>query len=120
MFCVAIRRRLPVVRRIRKLRLLCAPRLIETGLSKVGNSAPNTPLPSPTETEHLVGIVSVEKAMLYTAPNDARASRAYLVRNDTVTVLKQVPTGWAYVDYVNASGKHLLRWSKAEQLTIKP
>ncbi|CAB3709856.1 hypothetical protein LMG24076_03927 [Trinickia soli] len=95
-------------------------RLIEAGLSKVGDSAPNTPLPSPTETEHLVGIVSVEKAMLYTAPNDARASRAYLVRNDTVTVLKQVPTGWAYVDYVNASGKHLLRWSKAEQLTIKP
>ena len=127
MFCVAIHRRLPVVRRIRKLRLLCAPRVrkarrdsIEAGLSKVGDSAPNTPLPSPTETEHLVGIVSVEKAMLYTAPNDARASRAYLVRNDTVTVLKQVPTGWAYVDYVNASGKHLLRWSKAEQLTIKP
>jgi hypothetical protein len=50
----------------------------------------------------------------------ARASRAYLVRNDTVTVLKQVPTGWAYVDYVNTSGKHLLRWIKAEQLTIKP
>ena len=95
-------------------------RLIEAGLSKVGDSPPNTPLPSPTETEHLVGIVSVEKATLYTAPNDARASRAYLVRNDTVTVLKQGPTGWAYVDYVNASGKHLLRWIKAEQLTIKP
>jgi hypothetical protein len=95
-------------------------RLMEAGLSKVGDSAPNEPLPSPTETEHLVGIVSVEKATLYTAPNDARASRAYLVRSDTVTVLKQGPTGWASVDYVNASGKHLLRWIKAEQLTIKP
>jgi hypothetical protein len=31
-----------------------------------------------------------------------------------------LPTGWAYVDYVNASGKHLLRWIKAEQLLIKP
>ncbi len=71
-------------------------RLIEAGLSKVGDSAPNIRLPSPTETDHLVGIVSVEKATLYTAPNDARASRAYLVRNDTVTVLKQGPTGWAY------------------------
>ena len=67
-----------------------------------------------------MGIVSVEKATRFTAPNDARASRAYPGRNDTVTVLKQVPTGWAYMDYVNASGKHLLRWSKAEQLTIKP
>ena len=54
------------------------------------------------------------------APDNAQASRAYLVQNDAVTVLKQSPAGWAYVDYVDASGKHLLRWIKADQLATKP
>jgi hypothetical protein len=38
---------------------------------------------------------------------------------DTVTILKQSPPDWAYVDYVNGSGTHLLRWITADQLTIK-
>jgi hypothetical protein len=63
--------------------------------------------------------VAGQNATLFTAPDDATASRAYLVQNDVVTVLKRSPIGWAYVDYVNASGKHLLRWIKADQISIK-
>jgi len=59
------------------------------------------------------------KATLYTTPDDTNASRAYLVQNDAVTVLKQSSAGWTYVDYVNASGKHLLRWIKSDQLLVK-
>ncbi|WP_208451364.1 hypothetical protein, partial [Burkholderia gladioli] len=35
-------------------------------------------------------------------------------------VLQQSPIGWAYVDYINSSGSHLLRWIKADDLAIKP
>jgi hypothetical protein len=79
----------------------------------------DTPATTPTETGRRA-IVSAPKATLYTAPDDAHASHAYLVRNDAVTILKQSPAGWAYVDYVNGSGKHLLRWIKVDQMAIKP
>ena len=95
-------------------------RLIDDALSKAGGGAGGTPVPSAAGTGHRAATVSAQKATLYTVPDDAHASRAYLVQNDAVTVLKQSPAGWAYVDYVNASGKHLLRWIKADQLAIKP
>jgi len=77
-------------------------------------------VPAAVENGHKIAFVSVQKATLYTAPDDASASRAYLVQNDVVMVLKQSPVGWAYVDYVNASGKHLLRWIKADEIATKP
>ncbi|MGF6413152.1 hypothetical protein [Paraburkholderia sp. MM5482-R1] len=95
-------------------------RLIDAAISKVDGGTVGTSAPTALETEHRAATVSAQKATLYTAPDDAHASRAYLIRNDAVTVLKQSPVGWAYVDYVNASGKHLLRWIKADQLAITP
>lgn len=95
-------------------------RLIANSLSKANSNSVGTPAPAAVESEHRTASVSVQKATLYTAPNDASASRAYLVQNDIVVVLKQSPGGWAYVDYVNASGKHLLRWIKADEIAIKP
>ena len=94
-------------------------RLIDAALSKADGGAVGASVPAAVETGRRAATVLAQKATLYTAPDDAHASRAYLVENDEVTVLKQSPAGWAYVDYVNASGKHLLRWIKADQLTIK-
>ena len=93
-------------------------RLIDAALSKVDDGTVGTPTRAAVETEHRA-TVSAQKASLYTAPDDAHLSPAYLVQNDAVTILKQSPPGWVYVDYVNGSGKHLLRWIKADQLTIK-
>jgi hypothetical protein len=95
-------------------------RLIDVALSKADSSSVVTPTSVAGETEYRTATVSVQKAKLYTLPDDGHASRAYLVQNDTVTVLKQSPPGWAYVDYVNAAGNHLLRWIKADQLAIVP
>ncbi len=64
--------------------------------------------------------ISVPRATLYSEPNEASAVPAYLIKNDRVTVLQQSPIGWAYVDYINSSGRHLLRWIKADDLAIKP
>jgi hypothetical protein len=93
-------------------------RLIDAALSKADSGTEGTPTRTAVETEHRA-TVSARKASLYTAPDDAHLSPAYLVQNDVVTILKQSPPDWAYVDYVNGSGKHLLRWIKADQLTIK-
>ncbi|HEY1215756.1 MAG TPA: hypothetical protein VGE93_19160, partial [Bryobacteraceae bacterium] len=95
-------------------------RLIDGALSRADGGSVGTPVPSDAETRHPVATISAQKETLYAAPDDASAVRAYPVQNNTVTVLKQSPAGWVYVDYVNASGKHLLRWIKADQLTIKP
>ncbi|MDR6450473.1 hypothetical protein J2794_006614 [Paraburkholderia terricola] len=93
--------------------------LIDAALSSADGGNADKPTPTAMETGHRA-IVSARKASLYTAPDNAHASPAYLVRNDAVTILKQSPAGWAYVDYVNGSGKHLLRWIKVDQLAIKP
>ncbi|MCA8241800.1 hypothetical protein [Burkholderia sp. AU32262] len=93
--------------------------LIETALSKDSSASAGTSVAQEAVADGLTATVSVAKATLFTAPDDGNASRAYLVQNDVVTVLKQSPNGWAYVDYVNASGKHLLRWIKADQILIK-
>jgi len=95
-------------------------RLIASSLSKANSNSVGTSVPAAVENGHRIAFVSVQKATLYTAPDDASASRAYLVQNDVVMVLKQSPVGWAYVDYVNASGKHLLRWIKADEIATKP
>lgn len=93
--------------------------LVDTALSKGSATSGGTPVEQGVGVEGPTAAVSVAKATLFTAPDDTTASRAYLVQNDVVTVLKQSPTGWAYVDYVNASGKHLLRWIKVDQISIK-
>ncbi|MBU9190489.1 hypothetical protein [Burkholderia gladioli] len=80
----------------------------------------STSVPAATVSEHREATTSVQKATLYDAPDEARATRARLVKSDPVTVLKQSPTGWAYVDYINSSGRHLLRSIKADDLAIKP
>lgn len=95
-------------------------RLIDDALSKTDGAIAGTTVPLLVEMGHRQAIVSVQKATLYTAPDDAHASRAYLVQNDAVTVLKQSAAGWSYVDYINASGRHLLRWIRTEQLAMKP
>lgn len=95
-------------------------RLIASALANANSNSVGMPVPAPVKNEHRTASVSVEKATLYSAPDDASASRAYLVQNDVVTVLKQSPIGWAYVDYMNASGKHLLRWIKAGEIAIQP
>jgi hypothetical protein len=95
-------------------------RLISSSLAKGNSQSVGSPVPAAVENEHRTASVSVYKATLYFAADDASASRAYLVQNDVVTVLKQSPVGWAYVDYINASGKHLLRWVKADDIAIQP
>ncbi|WP_343671685.1 hypothetical protein [Paraburkholderia heleia] len=84
------------------------------------NSNNSSSTPTGGEARKRAATVSAQRATLYTEPDDAHPSRAYLVRNDAVSVLKQLPSGWAYVDYVNASGKHLLRWIRVNQLVIVP
>ncbi|WP_152495063.1 hypothetical protein [Paraburkholderia kururiensis] len=93
--------------------------LIDTAILQA-NSNNSSSTPTGGENRARVATVSVQKATLYTEPDEAHPSRAYLVRNDAVSVLKQLPSGWAYLDYVNASGKHLLRWIKVDQLVISP
>ncbi|MGK8203068.1 hypothetical protein ACRS8P_28360 [Burkholderia cenocepacia] len=95
-------------------------RLIQAALSRGTGDAVGTPVQQEGAARHRSARVSVAKAPLFTAPGDANTSRAYLVRNDVVIVLKQSPAGWAYVDYVNAAGKHLLRWIKNDQISIEP
>lgn len=94
--------------------------LIDTALSTAYDGAARTPALTVVESEHYAGTISAQKAPLYLAPDDTQATRAYLVQNDAVTVLTQSPAGWAYVDYAKASGKHLLRWIKADQVAVKP
>lgn len=94
--------------------------LFNAALSNKGEAPVSTSGPAATVSEHRAAIISVQKATLYDAPDEARVTRSYLVKNDTVIVLKQSPTSWAYVDYINSSGKHLLRWIKADDLAIKP
>ncbi|WP_233834731.1 hypothetical protein [Paraburkholderia sp. ZP32-5] len=95
-------------------------RLIDAAISETEVGVGGTSELKTAKNEDRTATVSAQKATLYTAPDDAHPSRAYLVQNDSVTVLKQSPSGWAYVDYVSASGKHLLRWIKADQLVIAP
>ena len=95
-------------------------RLIDVAISKADGGIFGASAPATVKTEGRAATVSAQKATLDTAPDDAHASRGYLVQNDAVRVLKQSPVGWAYVDYVNVSGKHLLRWVKADQLEISP
>ncbi|MBR7964810.1 hypothetical protein KDW52_00525 [Burkholderia cenocepacia] len=92
--------------------------LIETALSKGSVASVGMPVVQDADAEGPPAAVSVAKATLFTSPDDATASRAYLVQSDVVTILKQSPTGWAYVDYVNASGNHFRRWIKADQISI--
>ncbi len=90
---------------------------IYTALSKMhATSAP------PVNNNKILNVVyiSVPRATLYFEPNEASAAPAYLIKNDRVIVLQQSPIGWAYVDYINSSGSHLLRWIKADDLAIKP
>lgn len=94
--------------------------LIDAAILQANGDNNGTSTPTARETEERAATVSAQKATLYTVPDDAHPSRAYLIRNDAVTVLKQLPSGWAYVDYVNASGKYLLRWIKVDQLAIMP
>ncbi|RDU97439.1 hypothetical protein [Trinickia dinghuensis] len=95
-------------------------RLIANALSQADGKSIGTPVPAAVDGERRAASVSAEKARLYLAPDEAHASRAYLIQNDAVTVLKQSPTGWAYVDYIDAFGKHLLRWIRTDQLAIRP
>ncbi|MBB3000350.1 hypothetical protein FHX57_002702 [Paraburkholderia tropica] len=92
-------------------------RLIDVALAGVGSksASPETASSAPRE-----ATVTAQKATLYTAPDDAHASHAWLIRDDAVSVLKSAPAGWMYVDYVGASGRHLLRWIKADQISIRP
>jgi hypothetical protein len=93
-----------------------AAHLIDAALLKSNSSST-----APVDVKgHSIADIAVLNATLYSAPNDASATRAYLVKNDKVAVLKQSPTGWAYVDYINSSGKHLLRWIKADDLVARP
>ncbi|WP_186023115.1 hypothetical protein [Burkholderia gladioli] len=90
---------------------------IDTALSKMNTTS--TPPVDGNKGSKTAGI-SAARATLYSAPNEASATHAYLIKNDRVTVLQQSPIGWVYVDYINASGKHLLRWIKADDLAIAP
>ncbi|MDE1141856.1 MAG: hypothetical protein PW999_19860 [Paraburkholderia tropica] len=95
-------------------------RLIDEALSKKSSGNGGAAALPTASTQHDKATVSAKKAELYTAPDDAHLSRSYLIQNDEVVVLRLLPVDWAYVDYVNASGKHLRRWIKADQLTITP
>lgn len=95
-------------------------RLIDGALSSGSASSGGSSVAPLVETGHPAATVSVEKATLYLSPDDTHASHAYLVEGDTVTVLKQIAGGWAYVDYVNSSGKHLLRWIKRDEVAFLP
>ncbi|WP_186062372.1 hypothetical protein [Burkholderia gladioli] len=90
---------------------------IDTALSKMNTTS--TPPVDGNKGSKTAGI-SAARATLYSAPNEASATHAYLIKNDRVTVLQQSPIGWVYVDYINAFGKHLLRWIKADDLAIAP
>ncbi|WP_186177971.1 hypothetical protein [Burkholderia gladioli] len=94
-----------------------AAHLIDTALSKT-NATSVSPVNS--NKGSAAANISAARATLYSAPKEASATRAYLIKNDKVTILQQSLIGWAYVDYVNASGKHLLRWIKAEDVAITP
>lgn len=93
--------------------------LIDTALSKGSATSVGTPAAQEAGVEGPTAAVSVAKATLFTAPDEATASRAYLVQNDVVTVLKQSPTGWAYVNYVKATGKHLFGWVRVDQISLR-
>ncbi|CAG9227039.1 conserved hypothetical protein [Paraburkholderia tropica] len=98
-------------------------RLIDAALAGVGgdNSASSIDsTPVAADGGRREATVTAQKATLYTAPDDAHASRAYLVQHDAVSVVKAAPEGWMYVDYVGASGRHLLRWIKADQVALRP
>jgi hypothetical protein len=95
-------------------------RLIDGALSGGSASSGDSSVAPLAGTGHPAATVSVEKATLYLSPDETHASHAYLVQGDTATVLKQIAGGWAYVDYVNSSGKHLLRWIKRDEVAILP
>lgn len=89
-------------------------------ISKADSGINGTSAPASLDTGRHIAIVSSQRATLYTAPDDAHARRKYLVRSDSMTVLKQSPADWSLVDYVNVFGDHLIRWMKSDQLAIEP
>ncbi|MFP3458031.1 hypothetical protein R0J89_17450, partial [Psychrobacter sp. SIMBA_152] len=58
-------------------------------LSRGSAATVGTPVAQEVGAAGPTATVSVAKATLFTAADDATASRAYLVQNDVVTVLKQ-------------------------------
>ena len=65
----------------------------------------STSVPAATVSEHREATTSVQKATLYDAPDEARATRARLVKSDPVTVLKQSrPVGLMWTTSIPPEG----------------
>lgn len=68
----------------------------------------------------LNGVISVQKASLYSLPNENKEIRAYLVRDDVFGIADMSEDGFFYqISYKSKSGKNSLYWIKSNDIIIK-
>lgn len=62
--------------------------------------------------------VVVDKAPLYDQPDETFKTRMYLVKGDEVMLLDTNKLNWILVKYVNKDGVSILKWMKADSLSL--
>ncbi|MCG3102011.1 hypothetical protein MAQ58_21535 [Enterobacter sp. DRP3] len=68
----------------------------------------------------LSGIVSIQKAFLYSKPDEQKKMKAYLIKGDEFRLVDMSDDGTFYqVNYKTSAGKSVLYWIKSDDFDIK-
>lgn len=68
----------------------------------------------------LYGIISVQKAPLYSNPDEEGKTKAYLVKNDEFALVNMSDDGSFYkINYKSSLGKEALYWIKSDDFEVK-
>jgi len=59
--------------------------------------------------------VAAERAYLYGTPDESGKNKEYLIRGDTVVILKKAGA-WVQIRYRQANGKEIVRWTRSADL----
>lgn len=68
----------------------------------------------------LSGVVLVQKAILYSMPDEQKKLKAYLVKGDVFKLSDMSDDGFFYrINYVSSSGKEKVYWIKSDDFVLK-
>ncbi len=67
----------------------------------------------------LSGIVSIQKAFLYSQPDNQKKNKFYLIKGDTFTLSDMSDNGGFYqINYESSTGKNMLYWIKSDDFNL--
>lgn len=68
----------------------------------------------------LGGVVSIQKAFLYSKPDEQKKMKSYLIKGDVFTLIDMSDDGSFYqVNYKTSVGKNILYWIKSDDFDLK-